>query len=189
MEIETKRLLLRELVADDLEAMLAYRADPRYGEYYAPDDVLPDRTHDLLQMFLARQKEEPRTKFQLAVILKSDNHLIGNCGIRMKSTDAIDGDIGYELSPDHWGQGYTTEAAQAIVKFGFSELNLHRIWSWCIADNHWSVRVLEKLGMRQEGRLRENEYFKGRWWDTLVFAILDYEWRAGVGNQFTHGAT
>ena len=85
---------------------------------------------------------------------------------------------GYELSPLTWGQGYATEAARAIVRFGFRELRLHRIWAWCNAANAGSARVLAKLRMRQEGRLRDKEYFKGRWWDTLIFAILEDEWRA-----------
>ena len=54
-------------------------------------------------MFLANQLQQPRIKFQLAVVLKSSHQLIGNCGIRMKAPDAYEGDIGYELSPKHWG--------------------------------------------------------------------------------------
>ena len=128
-------------------------------------------------MFLAYQGEQPRIKYQLAIILKSSQQLIGNCGIRMKNPHACEGDIGYELSPQHWGHGYATEAAGAIVEFGFKQLGLHRIWACCIADNVGSAHVLEKVGMQAEGRLRENEYFKGRWWDTLLFGILDYEWK------------
>jgi RimJ/RimL family protein N-acetyltransferase len=127
-------------------------------------------------MFLVQQQEQPRTKFQLAITLKSSPQLIGNCGIRLKSSNAFEGGIGYELSPEHWGRGYATEAARAIVAFGFMQLKLHRISSWCIAENVGSAHVLQKLGMRSEGRLRENEFFKGRWWDTLLFGILDYEW-------------
>ena len=59
-----------------------------------------------------------------------------------------------------------------MVNFGFRELDLHRISSWCIADNTASARVLERLGFHQEGRLRQNEYFEGRWWDTLLYALL-----------------
>jgi len=59
-----------------------------------------------------------------------------------------------------------------VIEFGFEDLALHRISAWCIADNSASVRVLEKVGMRQEGRLRENEYFKRRCWDTLLYALL-----------------
>ena len=62
-----------------------------------------------------------------------------------------------------------------MVAYGFSELGLHRISSWCIADNVASARVLEKVGFQLEGRLRENEYFKGRWWDTLLYGLLESE--------------
>jgi len=86
-------------------------------------------------------------------------------------------DIGYELSPRQWSRGYATEVARAVVRFGFTELGLHRVWLTCIVDNVGSARVLEKLGMRLEGRLRDKEYFGGRWWDTLLYAILEDEWR------------
>ena len=62
------------------------------------------------------------------------------------------------------------------MQFGFAELKVHRIWAWCIADNAASARLLERLGLKLEGRLREKEYFKGRWWDTLVYGILENEW-------------
>ena len=127
-------------------------------------------------MFLTQQQEEPRIKFQLAVTLKSNRQLIGTCGIRLKSANAHEGDIGYELSPKQWGHGYATEAARSIVVFGFVQLKLHRISSWCMAENVGSAHVLQKLGMQPEGRLRQNEYFKGRWWDTLLFGILACEW-------------
>lgn len=68
-----------------------------------------------------------------------------------------------------------------MVEFGFKQLNLHRIWANSVADNSRSWRVLEKLGMRQEGRLRGNEFFKGRWWDTLIYAILENEWQVQQG--------
>jgi RimJ/RimL family protein N-acetyltransferase len=131
-------------------------------------------------MFLDQQAARPRTQFQLALTLRSSGELIGNCGIRMREPDAIQADIGCELSPEHWGRGYATEAARAIIAFGFTELQLHRIWSWCIADNLGSARVLERLGMRPEGRLRENERYKGRYWDTLMFGMLEDEWRAAT---------
>ena len=68
----------------------------------------------------------------------------------------------------------------AIINFGFQELKLHRISSQCIADNAASARVLEKVGLRLEGRLRENEYFKDRWWDTLQYGLIESEWRAQI---------
>lgn len=71
------------------------------------------------------------------------------------------------------------------MDFGFNSFGLHRVWSWCVADNRGSAHVLEKFGMRLEGHLRENEYYKDRWWDTLMYAILADEWQAHKsGKQF-----
>ena len=75
------------------------------------------------------------------------------------------------------GHGYATEAAREIVRYGFVELGLHRIWSWCVADNLGSARVLEQVGMRLEGRQRDKEYYRGRCWDRLLYAVLEDEWR------------
>src|SRR5512143_94630 len=176
MELHTDRLLLREFVTADWPAVLAYQRDPRYLRYYEWTDRTPGDAQRFVQMFLDQQEEQPRRKFQLAIVLKDTQHLIGNCGIRQASVEAREADIGYELSPEQWGHGYATEAARAVVEFGFAELKVHRIWSWCIADNVASAHVLEKLGLKLEGRLREKEYFKGRWWDTLLYAILKDEW-------------
>ena len=176
MELTTERLLLREFNHSDWPEVLAYQSDPRYLRYYVWTERTPEEVQAFVQMFIDQQAEQPRTKFQLAVSLKSSGRLIGNCGIRMESPDTHQADIGYEFSPHHWRRGYATEAARAMVNFGFTELKLHRIWSWCIADNLGSARVLEKIGMRLEGRLRENEYYKGRYWDTLMYGMLKSEW-------------
>ena len=176
MEIETKRLILREFTMDDWPEVLAYQSDPRYQRFYPLTERTPEEAQEFVQMFLDQQQEQPRRKYQLAAILKTSTKLIGNCGLRMKTADTHQADIGYEFSPEHWGKGYTTEAAQAMVQFGFTTFHLHRIWSWCISENRGSARVLEKLGMQLEGRLRENEYFKDRWWDTLIYGMLASDW-------------
>ena len=178
MILTTERLILRDFVEDDWQAVLAYQKNPLYLRYYAWTDRSPDEAREFVAMFLAHQQAIPRIKFQLACTLKATGQLIGNCGIRLESAGARQADIGYELDPNYWGQGYATEAARAVVEYGFSQLRVHRVWASCVADNLGSAHVLEKLGMHQEGRLRDNEYFKGRWWDTLVYAILDHEWHA-----------
>jgi [ribosomal protein S5]-alanine N-acetyltransferase len=177
MVLTTQRLILRDFVAEDWQAVLAYQQDPRYLRYYAWTGRTADEVRAFVQMFLDHQEAEPQTRFQLAVTLKEDRRLIGNCGIRLEAPGAAVADIGYELAPDCWGQGYASEAARAVVDFGFEQLGLHRIWANCLAENVASARVLERLGMRLEGRLRENDYFKGRWWDTLIYAILAHEWQ------------
>jgi [ribosomal protein S5]-alanine N-acetyltransferase len=177
MQLTTDRLVLREFQMEDWPAVLAYQTHPDYLQYYHWTERTEADVRAFVEMFVAQQQKQPRTQFQLAVLLRSSHQLIGNCGIRLASPGAHEADIGYEIAPQHWGNGYATEAAHAIVHYGFTELNLHRIWSWCIADNRGSVRVLEKLGMYQEGRLRHKERFKGRWWDVLTFGILKDEWQ------------
>lgn len=178
MILTTERLVLRDFVGSDWEAVLAYQQDPLYLRYYEWTSRTPEEVQEFIQMFLDQQKQEPRIKFQLAITLNPTGQLIGNCGVRRNSPDAHEGDIGYELDPRFWGKGYATEAARAVLHFGFTQLGLHRVSSWCVADNIGSAHILEKLGMRQEGRLREHQYYKNRWWDTLLYAILYDEWNA-----------
>jgi [ribosomal protein S5]-alanine N-acetyltransferase len=177
MILTTKRLLLREFEEEDWQAVLVYQSDPRYLRYYPWTQRTEQDVRAFVRMFLARREEEPRTKFQLAITLAPQGQLIGNAGIRMNTPDAEEADMGYELDPRYWGRGYATEAASALLAFGFRELKLHRIWAQCMAENTASAHVLEKIGMRQEGRLRENVWMKDRWWDTLVYAILEHEWQ------------
>ena len=178
MNLETNRLLLREFMASDWPEVLAYQADPLYLRYSSWTHRTKADVQEFVQMFLAWQQEKPRTKFQLAAVLKVENKLIGNCGIRVNNPDLREADIGYEFNRHYWNQGYATEAARAILAFGLDELKMHRIWSWCVADNVDSARVLEKIGMRLEGRERKKELIKGRWYDQLRYAVLDHEWQA-----------
>ena len=177
MELETERLRLREFKSADRSTVFEYQNDPRYLQYYAWTKRSRHDVENFVRLFIEQQKETPRTKYQLVVELKGDSQLIGNCGIRMHSRAAREADIGFEITPALWGQGLATEASSAMLTFGFVHLKVHRISSWCIAENIASSRVLENLGLRQEGRLRENEYFKGRCWDTLLYAILKDEWQ------------
>lgn len=174
MKLTTERLILREFVAEDWPAVLAYQSDPRYLRYYEWTEA---DARSFVQRFVEWQAEEPRLKYQVAITLAEDGTLIGNCGVRLAEAGAEVGDLGYEIAPATWGRGYATEAAEAMVRFGFEELGLHRIWSHTVAENAASQRVMEKLGMRCEGRLRETQWYKGRWWDTVVYGILEEEWR------------
>ena len=183
MRITTDRLVLREFVMEDWPTVLAYQRDPRYLRLYPWIDRTESEVRGFVRMFVDQQLEQPRRRFQLALTLADDEKVIGSCGIRRKDENDWEADIGYELAPEHWCHGYATEAALAMINFGFSELKLHRVSSWCIADNTASARVLEKAGLRLEGRLRDNEYFKGRWWDTLLYGLLESEWKASAGTN------
>ena len=178
MQILTERLLLREYAETDWPAVLEYQRDPRYLRFYSWNDPTADQVQAFVQAFVDAQREQPRKRYAFAVTLKSNGQLIGNCNIRKNRPEDRVAEMGYEIAPLHWGNGYATEAARAVVGLGFGQLELHRIAAWCIAENTASSRVLEKLGMRLEGRLREQEWIKGCWWDALLYAILDREYAA-----------
>lgn len=84
--------------------------------------------------------------------------------------------FGNIINPDFWGMGYATEVAKLLIKLGFREFNLHRIYATCDPRNIGSSKVLEKIGMIFEGRMRENLLMKDEWRDSLLYSILDKEW-------------
>ena len=175
--IRTKRLLLRDFKEGDWEAVYSYASDAEVVRYmdWGPNTI--EETQNFIRRAIARQQEQPRRGYDLAVVLKSQNMIIGGCGIYVSNMDNREGWIGYVLNHNFWGQGYATEIAKVLLKFGFDELNLHRIFATCEPANIASAHVLEKIGMQREGYLRENKWAKGKWRDSLVYAILNYEWK------------
>lgn len=178
MKLETSRLVLREFVPGDWPVVLAYQSDPRYLRYYPWEHRTEDEVRAFVQRFVSWQEEMPRTRFQLAITLAGNGELIGNCGIRRADATSTQAELGYELAPRHWGQGYASEATRAMLGLAFQELGLHRVWGECVAENVASRRVMERLGMHLEGRLREVRWIKGRWQDHLVYGLLVHEWQA-----------
>jgi hypothetical protein len=84
-----------------------------------------------------------------------DGQLIGNCGVRLDHRARREGNIGYELNPEYWARGYATEAAWAMLSYGFDHLRLHRFWAQLNADNLASAHVLEKIGMRRRTKANQ----------------------------------
>jgi RimJ/RimL family protein N-acetyltransferase len=112
------------------------------------------------------------------VVKRESIALIGEIYLFLTSAEHRQGEIGYLIHPDYHGRGYATEAARAALRLGFEQFQMHRIVARCDARNEPSYRVMEKLGMRREAHLRENELFKGEWSDGLVYAMLAREWEA-----------
>jgi ribosomal-protein-alanine N-acetyltransferase len=178
--ILTERLLLRDFVHDDWTAVHRYGSDPEVMRWLS----LPPNTEEITQRFLARKTEvqwqEQRSSFELAVTLAPKGELIGSCRVSMVNPAQREASIGYVLRRDMWGNGYTTEAAREILRMGFEQLGAHRVFATCDAGNVASYRVMEKLGMRREGRHAQDRWVPTleRWRDTFHYAILEDEWRS-----------
>lgn len=183
LTLTTKRLALREFAKGDWQAVHEYASDPEVVRYVDWGPNTEKETRDFIRRTMASCKEKPRRDYQFAVILKEEDRLIGACDIHLSEPPHQEASIGYCLNRHYWGNGYATEATRRLLAFGFDELQLHRIFATCDPQNKGSVRVLEKAGMRREGRLRDHKWVKGRWRDSFLYAILDHEWKTGKGKR------
>ncbi len=177
--IETERLRLRQYGPDDFDALLAIesRADVNrylYSEARGPDEVRAILDRKIGETALHGEGDT----VAVAVCLRATGAMVGGCILHWASRENGLGEIGFVLHPDHHGNGYATEAARPLLEFGFADVGLHRIIGRLEARNAASARVLEKLGMRREALLIENEWVKGEWQSEVDYAMLEREWRA-----------
>jgi len=178
MLLTTERLLLREFTENDWHTVFAYQSDPRYLRYSPWTHRLREDVERLVQEFIGWQHAQPRCKYQLAIVLQTTHVLIGTCGIRMATVHAQEAELGYELHPEYWGHGYATEATRTMLAFAFQTLRLQRVWAQCLAENTASVRVLERLGMRQElCPQQQHTWMQHRRWDHVVYTIDRAKWQ------------
>lgn len=177
MELTTQRLILRPFREDDWEAVHEYAADPEVSLHQPWGPNSEEETRQFLWHSTQENEQTERTAYHFALIRQEDGQLIGGCTLRITNARFGEAMIGYTLNRRFWNQGYTTEAAHALLEVGFQTLNLHRIISWCTPENIGSWRVMEKIGMRREGHEREAIFFKGEWRDWLRYALLDHEWQ------------
>jgi len=176
LSLETERLTLREFVETDFGAVHAYASDLEVVRFMPWGPNTPEDTQAFLARTIARYAETPRTHYDFAIGVTGSGRLVGGCSLRVTSEEHREGSIGYCLHRGVWGRGIATEAARALLALGFGELGLHRVFAMCDAENVRSARVMEKVGMVREGRLREHRCIRGRWRDSLVYGLLDREW-------------
>lgn len=175
--IRTERLLLREFRQSDFDDVHAYATQPEVVRYMDWGPNSPDDTQAFLDRSFDAQIRWPREDVNLAVEHLADGRVIGaiRLGVNQPPYEHS-ADIGYSFNRDYWRQGIATEAARAMAEAAFLVLGLHRVWAWCDVRNTGSYGVMEKLGMRREGLLRENVRVKGEWRTTYLYAILAHEW-------------
>ncbi|GAA4100184.1 GNAT family N-acetyltransferase [Nonomuraea soli] len=177
--ITTERLTLRPFTHDDLDAIHAYSSRPDVARYlyWEPRDRAAAQTY--LDKAVNRTTINAEGDIiDLAVTRNDTGQTIGSVLLILTSHTHRQGEIGYILHPGHHGHGYATEAAREMLRLGFDDLHLHRIIGRLDARNTASARVLEKLGMRREAHLVENEHVKGEWCDEAIYAMLRREWQA-----------
>lgn len=173
--IRTARLVLREFRETDESDVHEYGSDVEVSRYVVWGPNTPEDTHDVLNDRIGKQRIWPRHEVDLAIELSAEKKVIGSISLAIQRDDHRIASFGYALNRRYWGQGYATEAADALLSRAFQKLNLHRVWATCDARNLASRRVMERVGMRREGAFRGDVFQKGEWRDSLLYAKLDGE--------------
>ena len=183
IELKTPRLLLRRLEPHDAPVVFAYRSDPDVGRYqiWHPADVA--EVEAFIESLKGVTPGDPGTGLHFAITRRETGRLIGNCVIQFPHDGPHEVELGITLAPAAQGQGYATEALQALLAYAFDELAKHRVYARVDPRNAPSRALMARVGLREEGHLRETAFVRGEWIDDVVYAMLDWEWQASCSED------
>lgn len=177
-QLETERLLLREITLDDAEWYLAhFSADEIvYGQGYPAPKGMKEAKEQLQLYFIDLFRN--RNGFRWGIELKGEGKLIGSCGFhRWLRPDGRQAEMGYDLDPRYWRRGIMNEAMTALIDFGFERMHLNRIEITIMPRNNASISLARKLGFKEEGILREHGLDENMMVvDDMIFSLLRREW-------------
>ncbi|WNB90906.1 GNAT family protein [Bacillus sp. NEB1478] len=169
--METTRLILREVTAEDAKDMFPYLSDPEVMKhmglepYETEEEVLNE-----IEWYQSIYKEG--TGIRWGITEKGSDKVIGSCGFLNRNKKHFRSEVGFELSKEYWGNGIAGEALAAVVKYGFQKLQLERIEALIEPANLPSQRLIEKQGFQREGLLRHYEFTCGKFDDLYMYSIL-----------------
>jgi ribosomal-protein-alanine N-acetyltransferase len=184
MQFQTKRLTLREVSLADLSAiheLLSLPETDQFNTLGIPETT--DVTAELVMGWLEENRNTERNSYILSLEITETHQFIGLIALYLGKAKYKKGEVWFKIHSSYWNKGYTTEALHRILQFAFKELNLHRIEAGCAVGNTASKRVLEKVGMIQEGLLRKNLPIRGQWVDNFKFGILDSDFELTKKDQ------
>ena len=176
--IASERLLLRPFTADDLDGLHGMFGREDVSRYLNWEPMDRERAAALLERRVTQSTiQKDGEGIALALEERASGRFVGEVVLRLTSEESRQGEIGWSLHPDAQGHGYATEAAREILRLGFEQMGLHRIVAESDPRNEASIRVMERLGMRREALHLESMWLKGEWVGSIVYAMLEQEWR------------
>lgn len=161
---------LRDFIATDLDATYAIVGNNRVTESLSFDSRSRQQAAVMLDGIIARASEKPRIEYYLAIVAPPLANPVGFVRLGLGGVQAAK--LGFAVHPDHWGNGYATDAARTALEFGFEELGLHRVSAAVGPNNTASLTVVKRLGFMYEGRLRDHVFTNGEWRDSLLYSLL-----------------
>ncbi|MEG0772198.1 GNAT family protein [Clostridium sp.] len=174
--IDTDRIMLRKLEDTDADNFYRYRKNPEVALYQGWEPYTYEKALNFIEQQKNFRPNIPGTWFQIAIALKSDNTLIGDCALHTLEEDPEQAEIGFTLEPIYQNQGYAREAVKVVINYIFTVLKKHRVIARVDPRNQRSINLLEKVGMRKEGCFIKSYLSKGEYVDEVHFAILREEW-------------
>jgi ribosomal-protein-alanine N-acetyltransferase len=181
VRLEGDRIYLREAAVSDAEALQRVVGDPKVCETLIFEPKSIEETREYLADWEEKARQTPRVHYYLGGVRRDNDTLIGAAYlglIGITEDDQRSGMLGGAVWADAWGQDYATEGALLLMNFGFGTLDLHRIWGSCGPESPSSIRLMEKLGLKYEARLRDHRLAKGVWRDSIVYAMTKPDWIA-----------
>lgn len=175
-QFETARLILRRLRDEDLLSYLAYLNDPQVARYQTWESYSEPDAIKVIEEQKALAPGFPGQAFLFALELKETGALIGHVVLTVQEKDHQQAEIGFTLAREFHGKGLAREAAARVMDYAFTDLKLHRVIAITDCENDSSFALLERLGMRREGHYLQNIWFKGKWGDEYLYAVLREEW-------------
>jgi RimJ/RimL family protein N-acetyltransferase len=175
-KLKSARTIIRQLRDSDFEPFLQYRCDPDVARFQLWDSFSQQDAVEFIKKHKSAQPGTPGEWIGLAIALEKTGDLIGDCAFKISDEDPAQAEIGFNLSPRFQGRGFATEAVRCLLDYLLCELDLHRVTAVTDCENAAAVALLERVGMRREGHFLQNVWFKGRWGDEYLYAILQDEW-------------
>lgn len=170
--LETERLLLRRVDANDINEIFALRSNPETMKYI-PRPLVKTDEDALEHIAMIDSKIDSNEGINWAITLKDNPKLIGVIGHYRIKPENYRAELGYMLLPEYHGKGIVSEAVKEAVKYGFQVMKLNSLEAIIDPENHASAKVLEKNGFVKEAHLKEYEFFEGRFLDTVIYSILN----------------
>ena len=180
--IETERLMLRRLRDDDIETLATHRNLPEVAWMQLWEDYTVEEARELVHDCKVTEPFTAGGWFQFGVALKTTDELVGDLYLKLDEAGK-QAEIGYSFDPKFQGRGLATEAVRGLLHHAFTERGLHRVWGVTDPRNTPSIKLMKRLGMRQEAHSKKDLWFKGAWADDVVFAVLEQEWLNLLENE------
>jgi len=171
--IETERLILRDFTPHDYDAYIAQCQDPKYQRFYNEEDCTQVKSQQLVDLFIQQATEAPRKQYHLAITCKTTGAYMGIAGLRLENDNQAS--VGCGLARCYQSASVAEEAMNALIGYGFKQLDIHRVYAETISANKAAIRLCQRVGMRVEAEFIENRFFKNQWWNTTVLAMLESE--------------